>query len=126
MAFWGDVSVHRAVFWRGGWSCDGQRARKQWHSGGCCGVSGSVVGEEAVAGDTVEAEGREGVAMDHAGVVVCSVYGQRSGAMGSVVRGEAAVQLTAGQDAAVYLYFICTWARARSIGGRRWITLRWS
>ncbi len=42
---------------------------------------------------------------------------------GSVVRGEAAVQQMIGGGAAVCLYFICTWAWAGSIGGRRGITL---
>ncbi len=41
--------------------------------------------------DTVEAEGREGGATEHAGVMGHSVYGQRSGVTGSVGGGEAAV-----------------------------------
>ncbi len=52
---------------------------------------GGVVGGEAAVRDTVEVEGREGGATDHAGVVGRSVYGQCSCAMGGVVRGKAAV-----------------------------------
>ncbi len=47
VAFWGDVVVHRAVLLGGGRLCNGQRAHGQWHLGGCCGVSGGVVGGEA-------------------------------------------------------------------------------
>jgi hypothetical protein len=43
--------------------------------------------------------------------------------MGGVVMGEAAVQRTTGEDAAVCLYFTCTWAWERSIEGRRGIPL---
>ncbi len=46
--------------------------------------------------DTVEAVGREGGATDHAWVVGHSVKGQRSGATGGVVGGEAAVRRTTG------------------------------
>ncbi len=85
-------------------------------------LGGAVRGEAAVR-DTVEAKEKEGGATDHAGVVGRSVYGQHSGATCGVVRGEVLVRQMAGQDAAVCLYFICTWAWARSIGGRRWIPL---
>ncbi len=115
--------MHWVVLLGGGRPCNGQRACGQLHLGGRCSVSGGVVGGEAAVQDTVEAEGREGGAADHAGVVGGSAYGQRSGAMGSVVGGEVVVQRMVGQDAAVRLYFICIWAWARSIGGRRWIPL---
>jgi hypothetical protein len=67
--FGGDVAVHRVVLLGGGRPYNGQRARRQRHLGGRCGASGGVVGGEAAVQDTVEAVGRKGGAMDHAGVV---------------------------------------------------------
>ncbi len=101
MAFWGDVAVHWEVLLGGGQPCNGQCTCGHRHSGGCCGASGGVVGREVAVGGTVGAEGREGGATDHTGVVCRSVYGQRSSAMGSVVGGEVAMRRTMGQDAAV-------------------------
>jgi hypothetical protein len=53
----------------GGLPCDGRRPRGQRHSGGRCGASGGVVGEEAAVQDTVEAVGERRWCTDHAGVV---------------------------------------------------------
>ncbi len=102
----------------GGQPWDRQRACGQRHSGGCGSALGGVVaGEPSMQQTRHGGGGREEKVVRR--TLWAAAFRDNVAVMGGVVGGEAVVRRTMGGNAVMFLYFNCTWAWVRSIGGRR-------